>query len=99
RYRTDTRRHLDEHDDVELAFDVADEISPERILLGKQEYARALVAILELPARMRTAVMLHRFARLSISTIAKRMGIKKSTAQTLIERGVSRWTKAMGDER
>lgn len=98
RHRTDVRRHAAFHDDFEEALDLPDDISPERILSAKQEYARALVAILELPPRMRTALMLHRFARLSMSTIAKRMGIKRATVQTLIERSVSRVARNLEDE-
>lgn len=82
-------------------IDSADEMSPERILSGKQEYSRAMVAISALPQRMRMALVLHRFGRMSFSAIAQHMGIRKGTVQVLVQRALERVARDMGgrDER
>lgn len=72
-----------------------DDISPERILTAKQEYARAIVAINELPPRMQMAFVLHRFGKLSYSAIAKRMGITKASVQVLMRRAIERVASGM----
>lgn len=70
--------------------DPADDISPERILAAKQDYARAMVAILNLSPREQTIFMLHRFSKLSYSTIAKRMGVSQRTVRGIMERAIGK---------
>lgn len=91
RYRFDVAHAAKLHDPIDTAENLADDLSPERILEARQEYDRALMAIVELPPRMRQAFILHRFGKLSYSAIAKRMNISKSSVQVLMERAIERF--------
>ncbi len=97
RYRVDAtyNAHLQEFlDDAEVR---ADELSPERIVEGRQDFARAIEAILKLPPRMRSAVTMHRFEKLSYSAIAKRMGVTKAAVQDLMSRAFERIVRDLED--
>lgn len=66
--------------DPELADSVED-FSPERILLGREAYARMVEALQELPERARTIFVLNRFEELSAVEIARRLGVSVSTVE------------------
>ncbi len=89
RYRSGHRDGLWTPDTLD-DFDAADELSPERIIAARQQFARLVVAILNLPPRTRTVFELHRFDRLSFAAIAQRMGISKGAVQTLMQRAIER---------
>lgn len=72
------------------AFDGADELSPERILVGKQALERTMAAILGLPPRARAAFLFHRFDNMTYQTIAGRMGISKESVKELMQRAIDR---------
>lgn len=72
-----------------------DELSPERILIGKQEYERLVAAIFALPPRARTAFLLHRFENLNYQAIAERMGIAKRSVKELMQRATDRLIEDM----
>lgn len=71
------------------AVELIEDISPERILLGKLDYARAIVAIKTLPPRAQTAFLLHRFEEMTYPMIAKRMGIKLDAVKALMSRALA----------
>ncbi len=78
------RRHL-----RDAATDEAEEtISPERILLSRESWARLAVAIEVLPPRAREAFYLHRFEEVPYATIARQMGITISAVEKLIGRAL-----------
>lgn len=79
--------------------DGADELSPERILMGKQEYERLLAAILELPPKARAAFLFHRFDNMTYQAIAERMGIAKRSVKELMQRAIDRLADEMEWER
>jgi RNA polymerase sigma-70 factor (ECF subfamily) len=58
-----------------------EEISPERVLQGKQGLADLQRALLELPERTRAIFVLHRFEELKYSEIARRLGISVSSVE------------------
>ncbi len=87
-----------EHDELSEEHEETDDLSPERILAAKQEFARAVVAILALPPRTRAAFQFHRFEKLSYSAIAKRMGISKGTVQDLMQRAIDKLTDEIGGD-
>lgn len=92
RMRLEASRGAGLHDpyDDERDENLHDDITPERTLAAKQEFARVLKAITDMPANMQLAFILHRFGRLSFSAISKRMGISRSAVQRLMERAVMR---------
>ena len=58
-----------------------EEITPERVLLGKDAMNRFLAAIAELPERTRIVLMLRRFEGLEFKAIACQLGISVSAAE------------------
>src|SRR5690606_21094793 len=58
-----------------------EEISPERVLLGKQRLAALERALGELPERTRTIFVLHRFEEYKYSEIARRLGVSVSSVE------------------
>jgi RNA polymerase sigma-70 factor (ECF subfamily) len=72
-----------------------DELSPERILIGKQEYDRLMAAIFALPPRARAAFLFHRFENMTYQAIAERMGIAKRSVKELMQRAIDRLAEEM----
>jgi RNA polymerase sigma factor (sigma-70 family) len=72
------------------AYQPADEVSPERALIGKQELERAAAILEALPPRTRQAFMLHRFEEMTYVSIARKMGITKVAVGKLIKRAMLR---------
>ncbi len=95
RHRSDTVRHRDAHAPYEDGLAVADDISPERIAIGRDEYARAVKAILRLPPRCRAAFQFHRFENMTYRAIAVRMGISKDSVKELMHRAIVGLAKDM----
>jgi RNA polymerase sigma factor (sigma-70 family) len=73
----------------------SDEISPERILIGKQEFERMIVALQKLPPRAREAFIFHRFEELGYAAIGRRMGISVIAVRKLIGRAAERIAQVM----
>lgn len=90
RHRYLEARHMSAHSPLTGANDPVDAISPERILIGVDEYERAVRAILELPPRARTAFQLHRFEKMTYQEIGERMGISRESVKELIHRALVR---------
>lgn len=61
--------------------DLSDNITPERVLIGKDAVNRFLAAIAELPERTRTVLMLRRFEGLEFKAIAQQLGISVSATE------------------
>ena len=75
RHRSQMARGGTLHDRLDDGFEIADDISPERIAIGREEYGRASQAILNLPPRARAAFQFHRFENMTYQAIAIRRGI------------------------
>jgi len=74
--------------DLDLVESVED-FSPERILLGREAYARMVEALQELPERTRTIFVLNRFEELSAAEIARRLGVSVSTVEKDMMRAIA----------
>ncbi len=70
--------------------DLSDDVSPERVLMGKEELDRVLAAMRALPPRCSQAFFLHRFEELTYSAIAVRMRISTKAVERLIQRALRR---------
>ena len=73
-------------DEIDAAVE---EFSPERILLGREAYARMVEALQELPERTRTIFVLNRFEELSAAEIARRLGVSVSTVEKDMMRAIA----------
>jgi RNA polymerase sigma factor (sigma-70 family) len=76
--------------------DRADEISPERALIGKQALSQLALAVQALPPRTREAFVYHRFEEMTYAAIAARMGISASGVEKLIQRAMEHILCRMG---
>jgi len=77
------------------SFSLADELSPERRLLGREALARLVEAMQVLPPRARQAFTLHRFGEMTYAAITVHMGVSVSAIEQLISRASERLTAAM----
>jgi RNA polymerase sigma factor (sigma-70 family) len=58
-----------------------DEVSPERVMLGRERLDRALTVIASLTPRTRQVFLLHRFEEMTYQSIARRLGISVSAVE------------------
>lgn len=77
----------------------AEELSPERILLGKEALEKLLAAVEGLPPRAREALLLHRFEEATYASVARRMGITVSAVERLISRALGQVTASLEGRR
>jgi len=77
---------------IEDARELSEGFSPERILIGRQEAARVLIAIRALPPRTREAFALHRFEDMTYEAIARQLGISVSAVSKLVARALAHVT-------
>ena len=75
---------------------LADDISPERILIGKEAYDAMMAALRDLPPRCALAFMLFRVEQLPQEDIARRMGISVRAVQALVQRAGNRILERIG---
>ena len=68
----------------------ADEITSERIVMGREALERVVAALEGLPARTAQAFLLHRFEELTYPVIAERMGISVKAVEALMTRAMQR---------
>lgn len=75
---------------------VSEEITPERILQGKDELRLLEQALAELPPRTRTVFLLHRFEGFKYREIAERIGVSVSAVEKHIAAAARHITTRMG---
>jgi RNA polymerase sigma factor (sigma-70 family) len=78
------------HEILDDTIDISDEVSPERILMGKEEVEQLLEALQALPPRYREALFLHRFEEMTYVAIAARMKTTVKAVDHLIQRALKR---------
>ena len=81
--------------DFDVAGEITDERSPERIVQAKLDLARLGAAIRAMPPRTQAAFLMHRFDEMTYSTIALRMGISESAVRHLMSRALAQIADAM----
>ena len=71
------------------------EIEPERVLIGKEEFAVLEAAIRNLDQRERDFLLLHRLHNLGYTDIARRVGMSRNGVKAVIERAFAKCEAAM----
>ncbi len=93
------RRHRDtpvrHFEPLDGAFEPAEDISPERILIGKEALSRLSAALAELPPKTREAFILHRYEEMTYAAIGRRLGISVSGVEKLIIRALRNLRQAI----
>jgi RNA polymerase sigma factor (sigma-70 family) len=87
------------HEILEDGEWVSDEVSPERIVLGREAMRRVVEALSTLPPRSSEAFFLHRFEEMTYAAIAARMNISTKAVDHLIQRALKRLATALDHKR
>jgi len=95
RHRYESVRVFARQSPLTDALQPAEDLTPERVLIGKQEYQRMIAALQNLPPRAREAFIFHRFEEMSHPAIARRMGISVIAVRKLISRAMERIAEIM----
>ena len=86
------RRRTSHQADLHVAFDADrhgdEEIDPERVLSGKEDLHAATAALLSLPERTRTVVVLRRLEDYRYGDIARHLGISVSAVEKHMVRAI-----------
>lgn len=98
-HREQSARKTSQHVELTESAEIVDLHSPERIVIGFEEFERALTIISNLPPRARRAFELHRLDELTYRAIGERMGIKTSSVKELVHRAAVRIWKEMESSR
>jgi len=88
RARRDAVRHRGAHHELTEAFHPVDELTPERVLRGRQDVDRLANALEEMPEMTRDAFVLHRFEEMSYDAIGVHLGISTSAVGRHIMKAV-----------
>lgn len=83
------RRSLDDMPDL------VEEVSPERVLIGKEAVEQLLVALQDLPPRASEAFLLNRFEEMTYVAVAAHMGISVKAVEKHIKRALARIADAV----
>ncbi len=75
---------------LDEAQDPRDDLSPERILMGKEAVGRMIAVLNELPPRTAEAFFLSRFEHMTYDAVARRMGISVKAVEDLMRRALQR---------
>lgn len=81
RSRRRTVRHHNDHVEFDAERDADESIGPERIVSGRQELARVVVALSALPERTRTIFVLRRLEGMRYRDIGERLGLSISAVE------------------
>jgi RNA polymerase sigma-70 factor (ECF subfamily) len=80
----------DRHAALDEAPEPSDDLSPERVLMGKEAVDRLAHALADLPPRTAEAFFLHRFEDMTYEAIARRMGVSVKAVEDLMRRALRR---------
>ena len=96
------RRHTQQAGDTQEIFGESDGLSPERVLLNKEDILRAQEAIRKLPRQQRQLLLLNRVEGISYAALARRYKVSEPTIRRRVLAAVNEVAKAVpgyaGDE-
>ncbi len=83
------------HEDLTDGEWPSEEVSPERVLMGKEAVTKLVAALADLPPRSSEAFFLHRFEEMTYAAIAARMNISTKAVDHAIQRALKHLAKAL----
>jgi len=98
RWRKAVTRHSELHEEFDDFRHSGVDFSPERILLGREQLARAQAVLLELPERTRVIFVLRRLEGMRFKDIAVRLGISVSAVEKHMQRAVTHLMRRINEE-
>lgn len=97
RVRRRAVRHASSHEQFDETLHAErEDVTPERVLVGKQSIEKVQAALLTLPERTRTIFLLHRFERMRHPEIARRYGVSVSLVEKEIARAMQHLAASLG---
>lgn len=98
RGRYDRTRQRSAHCEFQEIHHPVDEMSPERVLQAREQMARAMAAIEELPERTRRVFVLVRFEEMSYKLVAQRLGVSVSAVEKHVMKALRHLGKCLRDQ-
>ena len=83
---------------IDEPIEPIEDLSPERIVIGRQALGRLKVALAALPPKTREAFILHRYEEMTYAAIAARLQISVSGVEKLIIRALRQLRQAIEDQ-
>ena len=80
-------------------IEAIEDLSPERIVIGRQALGRLRVALSQLPPKTREAFILHRYEEMTYAAIAARMNISTKAVDHAIQRALKHLARALEHNR
>lgn len=84
------------YEDEDDAGHFSEELSPERVLLGKERLAKAVRIMRDLPPRTQEVFLLHRFEEMTYPAIAATLGMSVSAVEKHIMIALKRLVADLG---
>jgi RNA polymerase sigma factor (sigma-70 family) len=86
-----TRAHdsLDDPDNTHLESDLVEQLSPERVLLGREHLAAVIEALNDLDQRARHVFILFRIEKLRLRDIAEMYGLSVAAVERLVTKATT----------
>lgn len=97
--RRDAVRHADRHDEFDESALEGSDITPQRVLEGKEAIVRLRAALMELPERTRDIFVLRVFEECRMNDIAGAIGISRRAAEKHYARAIAHVVHALEDWR
>jgi RNA polymerase sigma-70 factor (ECF subfamily) len=98
RARRQAARRVSLHDSYDDELHSTEEFSPERVLLGREQLARLIAALNELPAQTRHVFVLSRFEGMKQNEIAAHLKLSVSGVAFHLARAKVHLAKALGGD-
>jgi RNA polymerase sigma factor (sigma-70 family) len=96
RARRHAARHYRQHDELSASDLPTNDLSPERVLLGTEQLARAVAALEELPENTRRAFVLRRYEGMRHEEIAAHLGMTVSGVRFHMEKAKAHLARRLG---
>ncbi|WP_184720746.1 RNA polymerase sigma factor [Caulobacter sp.] len=98
RGRRDKTRRRSDHCELQEIHHPVDDMSPERVLQGRERMARAMAALNELPERTRRVFILVRFEEMSYKLVAQRLGVSVSAVEKHVMKALKHLHERLRDQ-